>query len=90
MTNILVKLVIPFTFSVEGEYHIRLSGRTCIVKIKHVKNNEGIERYHPAQREIPMTCEYLRNNGGRIPKHRLPTTGFSDHFPIFGTIEALP
>ena len=48
------------------------------------------ERYHPAQRGIPMTYEYLRNNGGRIPKHRLPTTGFSDHFPIFGTIEALP
>lgn len=47
------------------------------------------ERYHPAQRGIPMTYEYLRNNGGRIPKHRLPTTGFSDHFPIFSTIEAL-
>lgn len=48
------------------------------------------ERYHPAQRAIPMTYEYLRSNGGRIPKHRLSTTGFSDHFPIFGTIEALP
>ena len=48
------------------------------------------ERYHPAQRGIPMTYEYLRNNGGRIPKHRLSTTGFSDHFPIFATIEALP
>lgn len=48
------------------------------------------ERYHPAQRGIPMTYEYLRSNGGRIPKHRLSTTGFSDHFPIFATIEALP
>jgi hypothetical protein len=47
------------------------------------------ERYHPAQRGIPMTFEYLRNNS-RIPKHRIPNTGFSDHFPIHGTIEALP
>jgi hypothetical protein len=47
------------------------------------------EKYHPAQRGIPMTFEYLRNISGRIPKHRLPSAGFSDHFPIFGTIQVL-
>lgn len=47
------------------------------------------DRYHPAQRGIPMTCEYLRSNG-RIPKHTIPNTGFRDHFPIYGTIEMLP
>jgi hypothetical protein len=46
------------------------------------------EKYHPAQRGIPMTFEYLRNNG-RIPKHRKPNTGFSDHFPIHGTVKVL-
>jgi hypothetical protein len=44
MTRIVVRLVIPFTFSDEGEYQIRLSGRTCIVKIIHVKNTEGIDK----------------------------------------------
>ena len=47
------------------------------------------DRYHPAQRGIPMTFEYLRSNG-RIPEHRIPSTGFSDDFPIYGTIEMLP
>ncbi|MFN2434599.1 MAG: hypothetical protein ABR515_04400 [Nitrososphaeraceae archaeon] len=47
------------------------------------------DRYHPAQRGIPMTFEYLRSNR-RIPKHRILNTGFSDHFPIYGTIEMLP
>lgn len=47
------------------------------------------EKFHPAQRGIPMTFEYFRTNG-RIPKHRKPNTGYSDHFPIFGTIETLP
>jgi len=47
------------------------------------------EKFHPAQKGIPMTFEYLRSNG-RIPKHRNPKTGYSDHFPIFGTIETLP
>lgn len=47
------------------------------------------DRYHPAQRGIPMTFEYLRSNG-RIPKRRIPNTGFGDHFPIYGTIEMLP
>ncbi len=47
------------------------------------------ERYHPAQKGIPMTFEYLRNNSW-IPKHRKPNTGFSDHFPIQGTINVLP
>ena len=47
------------------------------------------EKFHPAQKGIPMTFEYLRSNG-RIPKHRNPNTGYSDHFPIFGTIETLP
>jgi hypothetical protein len=44
MTSILVDLVIPFTFSDEGEYNIRLSGRTSKVKIEHIKNSEGIEK----------------------------------------------
>jgi hypothetical protein len=47
------------------------------------------EKFHPAQKGIPMTFEYLRSNG-RITKHRNPNTGYSDHFPIFGTIETLP
>ena len=46
------------------------------------------ERFHPAQRGIPMTFEYSRNNG-RMPKHRVPNTGFSDHFPIYATIKTL-
>jgi hypothetical protein len=33
MTKIVVSLVVPFTFSDEGEYHIRLSRRTCFIKI---------------------------------------------------------
>jgi hypothetical protein len=58
MTNIVVSLVVPFTFSDEEEYHIRLSGRTCIVKITHVKNSEGIEkttglRIHGSPKIIP-------------------------------------
>ena len=44
MTKIVVSLVVPFTFSDEGEYNIRLSGRTCFIKIIHVKNSEGIEK----------------------------------------------
>jgi hypothetical protein len=44
MTKIVASLVVPFTFCDEGEYHIRLSGRTCKVKIIHVKNSEGIEK----------------------------------------------
>ena len=47
------------------------------------------EKFHPAQKGIPMTFEYLRSNG-RITKHRNPNTGYSDHFQIFGTIETLP
>jgi len=47
------------------------------------------EEFRRAQKAIPMTFEYLRSNG-RIPKHRNPNTGYSDHFPIFGTIETLP
>ena len=47
------------------------------------------ERYHPAEKGIPITFKYLRNNG-RIPKHRKPNTGFSNHFPIHGTIIVLP
>ena len=44
MTSILVDLIIPFTFSDEGIYNIRLSGRTSEVKIEHIKNSEGIEK----------------------------------------------
>jgi len=44
MTSIIVSLVIPFTFSDEGEYRIRLSGRTSIIKIEHIKNSEGLEK----------------------------------------------
>jgi hypothetical protein len=44
MTKIVVSLIVPFTFCDEGEYHIRLSGRTYKVKIIHVKNTEGIEK----------------------------------------------
>lgn len=47
------------------------------------------EKFHPALKGIPMTFEYFRTKG-RIPKHRKPNTGYSDHFPIFGTIETLP
>ena len=43
MTKIVVSLVVPFTFSDEGEYNIRLSGRICAIKIAHIKNSEGIE-----------------------------------------------
>jgi hypothetical protein len=44
MSKIVLSLVVPFTFSDEGEYHVRLSGRTSIVKITHAKNSEGIEK----------------------------------------------
>src|SRR6185503_7082610 len=44
MTKIVVSLIIPFTFSDEGEYDIRLSGRICVVKIVHIKNSEGMEK----------------------------------------------
>jgi hypothetical protein len=43
MTNIVVRLVVPFTFSDEGEYNIRFSGRIGAIKITHIKNSEGIE-----------------------------------------------
>jgi len=44
MAEILVKLVVPFTFSDEGEYRIRLRDRTSILNIRYVENNEGIEK----------------------------------------------
>jgi len=47
------------------------------------------EKFNPAQKRIQMTFEYPRSSG-RIPKHRNPNTGYSDHFPISGTIETLP
>lgn len=37
-------MVIPFTFSDEGEYNIALSGRASNVKIEHITNSEGLEK----------------------------------------------
>ena len=39
-----VKLLIPFTFSDEKEYLVKLSGQIASIKIKHIKNSEGIEK----------------------------------------------
>ena len=44
MDKTFVKLLIPFTFSDEKEYIVRLSGQVASIKIKHIKNSEGMEK----------------------------------------------
>jgi hypothetical protein len=42
MPNILVGLIVPYTFCDEGEYKVRVWHDTTI-KIKHVQNKEGVQ-----------------------------------------------
>lgn len=44
MVNFIVSVIMPFTFADEGEYRVRLSKYTALIKIKHVKNTEGVEK----------------------------------------------
>jgi hypothetical protein len=58
---------------------------------------QDLERAHPALKVGPMPFEYYRmykdkNNNPHvnersIPRWREPNTGYSDHFPIQGTID---
>ena len=43
MTNLIVKLIVPFTFCDEGEYVVRI-WHDVVIKIKHVQNKEGVEK----------------------------------------------
>jgi hypothetical protein len=69
LTKTIVKLIVPYTFSDEREYSIRLSGRIAIVKIKHVKNSEGIEaskgiRFEGSPKMVPddpLGAMYISN-----------------------------
>jgi hypothetical protein len=58
LAKTIVKLIVPYTFSDEREYSIRLSGKVAIARIKHVKNSEGIEaskgiRFEGSPRMVP-------------------------------------
>ena len=43
MEKTFAKLIVPFTFSEENEYTVSLSNRLGFIRIKHIRNNDGIE-----------------------------------------------
>ncbi len=44
MGKTFAKIVVPFTFSEEDEYSVSLSNRVALIRIKHIRNNDGIEK----------------------------------------------
>jgi hypothetical protein len=58
LSTTIVKLIVSFTFSDEGEYSIRLNTGIAEVRIRHVKNSEGLEevkgiRFEGSPRMVP-------------------------------------